>query len=79
MNQNPMQLFQMFAQLRNKPNALQLAKTMFGNNPLFNQAIQMTQGKDRETIKSIIKNVAKERNIGPQQLSEWAPQFGLKM
>ena len=79
MNQNPMQLFQMFAQLRNNPNPMQAARLMFGNNPLFSQAIQMAQGKDSNTIKSIIQNVAKERNIDPQQLSQWASQFGLRM
>lgn len=79
MNQNPMQLFQMFAQLKNNPNPMNAAKMMFGNNPLFSQAIQMAQGKDSNAIKSIIQNVAKERNINPQQLTQWASQFGLKM
>lgn len=79
MNQNPMQLFQMFAQLKNNPNPMQAAKMMFGNNPLFIQAMQMAQGKDSNTIKSIIQNVAKERNIDPQQLTQWASQFGLKI
>lgn len=79
MNQNPMQLFQMFAQLKNNPNPMQAAKMMFGNNPLFGQAMQMAQGKDSNTIKSIIQNVAKERNIDPQQLTQWASQFGLKI
>ena len=79
MNQNPMQLLQMFAQLKNNPNPMQAAKMMFENNPLFSQAMQMAQGKDSNTIKSIIQNVAKERNIDPQQLTQWASQFGLKM
>lgn len=79
MNQNPMQLFQMFAQLRNNPNPMQMAKMMFGDNPLFNKAMQMVQGKDSGAIKGIIENIAKERNINSQQLTEWASQFGLKM
>ena len=79
MNQNPMQLFQMFAQLKNNPNPMQAAKMMFGNNPLFSQAMQMTQGKDSNAIKSIIQNVAKEKNIDSQQLNSWSSQFGLKL
>ena len=63
MNQNPMQLFQMFAQLKNNPNSFLMAQTMFGKTPEFNQAIEMMRGKDINTKKSIIENVAKEKNI----------------
>jgi len=79
MNQNPMQLFQMFAQLRNNPNPLQMAQTMFGQNPLFSQALKMSQGTNLDQKKQIIMNVAKEKNISPQELSQWASNFGLSL
>lgn len=79
MNQNPMQLFQMFAQLRNNPNPMQLAQTMFGQNPLFAQAQKMAQGQSNEQMKQIIMNVAKEKNISSQELNQWASQFGLSL
>lgn len=63
MNQNPMQLFQMFAQLRNNPNPMQMAQTMFGNNPLFAQAQKMASGQSPDQLKQIIMNVAKEKNL----------------
>lgn len=79
MNQNPMQLFQMFAQLRNNPNPMQLAQSMFGQNPLFAQAQKMAQGQSPDQIKQIIMNVAKEKNISSQELNQWASQFGLSL
>ncbi len=79
MNQNPMQLFQMFAQLRNNPNPMQLAQSMFGQNPLFAQAQKMAQGQSNEQMKQIIMNVAKEKNISSQELNQWASQFGLSL
>lgn len=74
-----MQLFQMFAQLRNNPNPMQLAQTMFGQNPLFAQAQKMAQGQSNEQMKQIIMNVAKEKNISSQELNQWASQFGLSL
>lgn len=74
-----MQLFQMFAQLRNKPNPMQLAQSMFGQNPLFAQAQKMAQGQSNEQMKQIIMNVAKEKNISSQELNQWASQFGLSL
>lgn len=79
MIQNPMQMFQMFAQLRNNPNPMQMAQSMFGNNPLFAQAQKMAYGQSPEQIKQIIMNVAKEKNIIPQELNQWASQFGLSL
>lgn len=79
MMQNPMQLFQMFAQLKQNPNPMQAAQMMFGNNPLFGQAQQMFQGADIDTRKQIIQNVAREKNINPQDLSQWASQFGISL
>ena len=74
-----MQMFQMFAQLRNNSNHMQMAQSMFGNNPLFSQAQKMAYGQSPEQIKQIIMNVAKEKNISSQELNQWASQFGLSL
>ncbi len=74
-----MQLFQMFAQLRNNPNPLQMAQSMFGGNPLFAQALKMSKGQSADSMKQIVMNVAKEKNIDPQELNQWAHEFGLSL
>lgn len=79
MTQNPMQLFQIFAQLKQSPNPMQAAQLMFSNNPLFGQAVQMCQGADINTKKNIVQNVAREKNMNPQELSQWAYQFGISL
>lgn len=50
-----------------------------GNNPLFNRAMQMVQGKNEEEIKQIVKNLAQQRGINIDQLSAMANQLGLKL
>lgn len=79
MNQNPMQMLQMFAQLRNSSNPMQMAQSMLSGNPLFSQAMKMTEGKSTNDIKQTILNVAKEKNISSQELNQWASQFGLSL
>lgn len=79
MMQNPMQMFQMFAQLRNNPNPMQMAQSMFGNNPLFAQAQKMAHGQSEQQMRQIVMNVAKEKNISSQELNQWASQFGLSL
>lgn len=36
---------------------------MFGNNPLFQRAKQMSQGKSEQQIMQIAKNLCKQRGI----------------
>ena len=50
-----------------------------GNNPLFQRAIQMTQGKSEEEIKQIVLNVAQERGISKDKLNAMLSQFGYKL
>ena len=58
-------------------NLLQLLQQ--GNNPLFQRAIQMTQGKSEEEIKQIVLNVAQERGIDKNKLNTMLSQFGYKL
>lgn len=50
---------------------------MFGNNPMFQQAQKMMQGNDDP--RTTIMNVAKEKGINQEQLSQMAQQFGIKL
>lgn len=52
---------------------------MFGNNPMFQQAQKMMQGKTPEQMREVINNVAKQKGINEQQLRQMAQQFGLKL
>ena len=71
---NPMQLLQMFKGGQVNPAQLM---GMMGNNPMFNQALNMIQngGNPQE----IINNIAKQKGINPEQLKQMAQQFGIKL
>lgn len=75
MFQNPMQILNL---LQNNANPMAVMNQMFGNNPIFQQVMQMTQGKNPMQIQQIIKNVAHERGMNEQQLNQFINQFGLK-
>lgn len=75
MFQNPMQLLSL---LQNNANPIGLMNQMFGSNPIYQQVMQMTQGKNPNQIQQIIKNVAHERGMNDQQLNQFINQFGLK-
>lgn len=75
MFQNPMQLLNL---LQNNANPMGLMNQMFGSNPIYQQVMQMTQGKNPNQIQQIIKNVAHERGMNEQQLNQFIGQFGLK-
>lgn len=75
MFQNPMQLLNL---LQSNANPMALMNQMFGNNPIFQQVMQMTQGKNPMQIQQIIKNVAHEQGMNEQQLNQFINQFGLK-
>lgn len=52
---------------------------MFGNNPMFQQAQKMMQGKTPEQMKEVINNVAKQKGINTEQLNQMIQQFGGKL
>ena len=75
MFQNPMQILNL---LQNNANPMGLMNQMFGSNPIYQQVMQMTQGKNPNQIQQIIKNVAHEKGMNEQQLNQFINQFGLK-
>lgn len=73
---NPLQIMQM---LQSANNPLAMMQSITGNNPMFQQAMKMGQGKNPVQIKQTIRNLAKERGMSDDQLNQFVAQFGLKM
>lgn len=72
---NPMQMFQMFMSAQNP---MMMMQQMLGGNPMFQQAMQMAQGKSQNEMFGVAQNIAKQKNIDENQLKQMASQFGLK-
>lgn len=73
---NPMQLLM---QLQNSSDPFKMMNQMFGNNPMFNRAMQMGKGKSPEEIQQIIRNLAKQRGLNEEQLNQFLASFGMKI
>lgn len=76
---NPMQLSNLMSQLSRSGNPLVMMQQMFGGNPIFNTAMQISQGKDVNQLQQIVKNLAKERGMDSNQLNSFLEPFGLKL
>lgn len=78
MNNNPnsmmQQMFNMFSQAQNP---MAMMNQMMGNNPFFQQAVRMAEGKTPVQMKEIISNVAQQMGISQEQLSGFARMFGM--
>lgn len=72
---NPMQLIQMMS---GNPNPQALMQQMFGGNPVFSRAMEMSKGKSPEQMQQMIRNVAKARGMDDAQLNQFVGRFGLK-
>lgn len=72
---NPMQLMGM---MQNSGNPMVLMQNMFGNNPVFQQVMRMTQGKNPAEIQQIVRNIANQQGMNEQQLNQFISQFGLR-
>ena len=59
--QNPiMQAMQM---MRNMQNPQQMMQGMFQNNPLFQRAQQMAQGKSEQELEQVARNLCQQRGV----------------
>jgi hypothetical protein len=72
MMNNPMQLFQM---LRGAQDPMQMIFSMFGNNPQFNQVMQIVQGKSPQELEQYVRNAYQANG---QDINQVLQQFGLK-
>lgn len=53
---NP-QLNQMIQTIQNSKNPMQILQNQYGNNPAFQQAMKIAEGKSPEEIKNFINNI----------------------
>lgn len=60
---NPMALMQMFKGGNPKEIALNLIKQKMGNNPMFDNLIQMAQNGDNGGVENFARNLCKEKGI----------------
>lgn len=77
--QNPMQIIQMLNQIRGSGNPMAMMQSMFGNNPAFSRAVEMTKGKNPQQIEQVVRNLAKEKGVDFSQLQQMASMFGIKL
>ena len=75
---NPMEIMQMFNQLKSNSNPMALMQQMYGNNPMFQQAMNMAQGKSPAELHQTIMNLAQTRGIDPNVINTFMTQFGFK-
>ncbi len=69
----------MISQIRTSQNPMQMMQQMFGNDPSFNRAIQMTQGKNSQQIETVMKNLCEQRGMDFDQIKQTFNQFGMKL
>lgn len=65
----------MLEMLQNSGNPQAMMQQMFGNNPMFQRAQSMLQGKSHRAQMKIIENVCKQRGISLDQLKQ---MFGIQ-
>lgn len=73
---NPMQMINM---LTGSANPMQMLQQMFGKNPNYQRAMQMTQGKSPEQLQQIVSNLAKQRGMNTQDLQQMVSKMGFKL
>lgn len=56
----------------------QMIAQMFGNNPNYNRAMQMVQGKSPEQIQQTVINLARNRGVSMDMLKQFANQHGFR-
>jgi hypothetical protein len=71
---NPIQMIMMLQQSNNPMGAIQ---QMASSDPLMGRAYQMGQGKNESELKTIVQNLAKQRGMNDNQLSNFLSSFGL--
>lgn len=73
---NPMQIM---AMLQNSGNPMQMMMQMAQQNPMIGRAMQMGKGKNEVQLKETVRNLAKQRGMSEEQLSQMLSNFGLTL
>lgn len=66
---------QMLQMLQNSGNPSAMMQQMFGNNPMFQRAQSMLQGKSHRAQMKILENMCKQRGMDLNQLKQ---MFGIQ-
>ncbi len=74
---SPMQLMQAVAQLKNSGNPQQAMMGMFGNNPQFQQLMQMTRGANEQQLMGMVQQTCQQRGIDFNQLMQTFKSMGM--
>ena len=74
-----MEIMQIFNQIRSNPNPMALMQQMFGSNPMFQQALNMSKGKSPLEMQQTIMNLAQTKGIDPTVIDNLLNQFGFKI
>ena len=73
---NPMQIM---AMLQNSGNPMQMMMQMAQQNPMMGRAMKMSKGKNEVQLKETVRNLAKQRGMSDEQLSQMLSNFGLTL
>lgn len=76
---SPMEVMQMFNQIKSNPDPMALMQQMFGGNPMFQQALNMSKGKSPLEMQQTIMNLAQTKGIDPTVINNLLNQFGFKI
>ena len=70
---NPMQILQM---LQSSNNPMALLGQLYGNNPQFEQIMQIIQNKTPKELETCVRNMYQSQN---QDINKIASQMGIKI
>lgn len=76
---NPMVMAQIMSQLQQSNNPVGMMQNMFGQNPLMQRAMMMTQGKSPQEMQQVVRNLARQKGMSDEQLNQMLGQFGLRL
>lgn len=74
-----MQMFQLVNQLKSNPNPMSVIEQMYGNHPMYKQAVEMVKGKSPQEISQTIQNVCKTKGVDFSQVQNLAQSFGISI
>lgn len=69
----------MINQIGSSQNPMQMMQQMFGNDPIFGRALQMSQGKSPQEIEQVMSNICQQRGLDYNQFKRALSQFGIKL
>ena len=75
---NPMEIMQIFNQLKSNPNPVVLMQPMYGNHTMLQQSFIMAKGKNPTELQQTLINLAQTKGINPEVLNNFMSQFGFK-